>query len=164
MWIHKRNGSTRPKPKPSGFRKPLEKAETELLLMASTSAQNSSTLNGLSATCRNDSEFRSCKSMAPPQSIEIASTEGAQESSSNPKFPFLSLIPKFPLGFLKLGGGGGGRVDVKEENKAGEVEDSGSSVKPNAVRFRLREPEVEPLRLHSEDAEHNSNPLVVWQV
>ncbi|CAO2833377.1 unnamed protein product [Amaranthus hypochondriacus] len=94
----------------------------------------------------------------------LSTTEIQSESSSpNNPFDFLSLIPKF------LSQAFGNNNTSNDNDKSAEmgdgVEASGTKTKiQNVVRFRKNQSEVPPLKVENQDAEKDTNPIILWQV
>lgn len=87
-----------------------------------------------------------------------------QKPQSNPLF---SLISKFFGNPQQLKNEQDKKAETAQKEESvkrvgGEERDS----KPNVVRFPLTQPEVKvpPLKLESDEAEKDTNPIVLWQV
>nr|CAA56654.1 E24 ASN [Spinacia oleracea] len=94
--------------------------------------------------------------------VTTGNPEASRQEQNNPFF-FLSLIPKFLLQpFNNIKNKGDSEKSVKRVD--GE-EGSGSNTKtPDVVRFPATQPEVAPLKLENEDAQEDTNPLILWQI
>lgn len=96
---------------------------------------------------------------------ERLSTTVIQSESPSPNnpFAFLSLIPKF---FSQAFGNKNTSNDNEKSEKRGDgIEASGTKTKTqDVVRFRKSQSEVPPLKVENEDAEKDTNPIILWQV
>lgn len=85
-----------------------------------------------------------------------------------PKNPFLSLISKFLPKPQEVKTEPEQKTEsvYKEElvKSADGEEGYRSNSKPEVVRFPVRKPDVPSLKLENEEAEKDTNPIVLWQV
>jgi len=106
--------------------------------------------------------------MAQSEVTEIVVRLPEPPSQEPPNNPFLSLISKFlpkPQEVKTEPEPKADSVNTEESvNRADGEEDCRSNSKPEVVRFPVQKPDVPPLKVENEEAEKDTNPIVLWQV
>ncbi|KMT13133.1 hypothetical protein BVRB_4g086750 [Beta vulgaris subsp. vulgaris] len=103
--------------------------------------------------------------MAAEKQLTTETSDAPSQKPPNP-FLFLSLIPKLILKPFANFNNNNNNNDNESDKSVKRVDSEGSKTKtPDVVRFPVtQKSEVPPLKVENEDAQEDTNPIVLWQV